>query len=442
MYKVVIKKYKQPEITVRELIQEAHGLDGIPIDASIFVKPNLVFWTRHTDFPKWGMLTTSRVIEDIVKFLFELGYRDITLGEGMVTTDPKDIETPKDAFEKLGYNILKKKYGLKILNIFECPFEEIDLGDGVSANFNTNILHSDFIINVPVLKTHSQCVVSLGIKNLKGMIGINSRKDFHGTDIAKNLDFKVAKLANKMPLSFTIIDGIYTLERGPTFEGLAHRSNILVASRDMLAADLVGAKLLGFDPFEVPYLVHAAHDQNRMMDFSDIDIIGEKIPDLAKHHEWRHSWNEDKTLPEAFSKMGMKGIRYYEYDDTICTYCSGLTGMILAMINYYWRTHGKKPFDNIEVLTGKRMISGGNAKKTLVVGKCMYQKNRYDPTINDLIAIKGCPPSLKTVQEALNEVGIILPQEYYDNLNKGPWYAFGKYKGRPEFELEHHQIHI
>ncbi|GAH08099.1 unnamed protein product, partial [marine sediment metagenome] len=31
---------------------------------------------------------------------------------------------------------------------------------------NADMLNSDFLIDVPVLKTHAQCVVSLGLKNL------------------------------------------------------------------------------------------------------------------------------------------------------------------------------------------------------------------------------------------------------------------------------------
>jgi len=87
---------------------------------------------------------------------------------------PKDREIPAHAFEALGYNVLKKRYGIKPINAFERPFDKVDLSDGVVLNFNTDILHSDFVVNLPVLKTHAQAVVSLGMKNLKGMIDINN----------------------------------------------------------------------------------------------------------------------------------------------------------------------------------------------------------------------------------------------------------------------------
>ncbi|MFW9772562.1 MAG: DUF362 domain-containing protein, partial [Candidatus Thorarchaeota archaeon] len=263
---VSIVKYEKPLDSVRKVIELVDGFKNLPIDGKIFIKPNLVYWNRHCDFPKWGMLTTSRVVEDVVKLLNQRGVKDIAIGDGIITDDPDDRETPKDAFEKLGYNLLKERYGVKLYDTFERPFERIELREGVSVKMNSDMLHSDFLIDIPVLKTHAQCVVSLGIKNLKGLINIASRKKFHGADPKFNLHYNVAQLANKIPPSLTIIDGIYTLERGPTFDGKAHRSDILLASTDILSADMVGAKLLGINPQDVPHLVQAAKDRNRSVD--------------------------------------------------------------------------------------------------------------------------------------------------------------------------------
>jgi uncharacterized protein (DUF362 family) len=41
------------------------------------------------------------------------------------------------------------------------------------------------------------------------------------------------------------------------------RSNVLVASADVLSADLVGACILGHSPDRVPHLLHAARNRGR-----------------------------------------------------------------------------------------------------------------------------------------------------------------------------------
>ena len=190
---VSIVKYDKPQESVRKAIDLVHGFEDVPLDGKIFIKPNLVYWNRHCDFPKWGMLTTTRVVEEVVKYLYELGASDMTIGDGIITDDPKDKETSLDAFESLGYNVLKDKYGIKVYDTFNRPFEKVELTEGLSAKMNSDMLHSDFLIDLPVLKTHAQCVVSLGMKNIKGLINIASRKKFHGDDPKYTLHYNVSQ---------------------------------------------------------------------------------------------------------------------------------------------------------------------------------------------------------------------------------------------------------
>ncbi|GAG82306.1 unnamed protein product, partial [marine sediment metagenome] len=149
---VSIVRYEKPLESVRKAVELSRGLEGLPSNAKVFIKPNIVFWTRSVPFPKWGVITTSRVVEDIVVLLKERGIESITVGEGMVTMSPKDVETPAHAFETLGYNVLKSRFGVKWVNVHERPFEKVALGEGVALNFNRDILESDFVINIPVLK--------------------------------------------------------------------------------------------------------------------------------------------------------------------------------------------------------------------------------------------------------------------------------------------------
>jgi uncharacterized protein (DUF362 family) len=306
---VSIVRYENPLESVAKAVDLSGDLEHMPPGAKLFVKPNIVFWTKAVPFPKWGVITTSRVVEDMVILLKERGIDDITIGEGTVIAKAKDVETPAHAFETLGYNTLKVRYGLKVLNTLERPFKEVHLGEGVTLNFNRDILESDFVVNLPVLKTHTQTMVSLGIKNLKGTIDIPSRKKCHTPKPGLDLHRMVSKLSVPMPPMFTLLDGIYTAELGPNVDGLARRSNLLVASSDLLSADMVGARVLGFEPGNVPHLVHAAQALGRPTDLSDVEVVGEPIEKVASSHEWTFPYNEGGTLPLAMEKMGSKDCR-------------------------------------------------------------------------------------------------------------------------------------
>jgi uncharacterized protein (DUF362 family) len=430
---VAIVRYEKPGESVRKAVELSHGLDQVPAKAKVFIKPNIVFWSRVADFPKWGVITTSRVIEDMVVLLKARGIDDIAIGEGMVTQNRKDKETPADAFERLGYNALKQRYGVKPMNIFDRPFEEVDLGAGVVLNYNSDMLHSDFVVNVPVLKTHAQTIVSLGIKNLKGLLDIPSRKKCHGADPVKDLHYWMARLPNKLPPSLTILDGIYTKERGPSFDGPTHRSNLLVASTDLVSADMVGAKVLGHEPADVPYLVHAASDRGRPTDLSDVEVVGETIEAVASPHqaEVSYSTTDEGEMPVPLAKKGIKGLYYRKYDLSMCTYCSGINGTILGAVLRSWLG---EPWDDVEVLTGKVMQPTPGRKKTILLGKCMYDLHKDNPDIREMIAVRGCPPAPKAILKAFHEAGIQLDPAVFDNMDLAPTYFLKRYEGKPEFD--------
>jgi uncharacterized protein (DUF362 family) len=430
---VSIVRYEKPLESVRKAIELSGGLDRLPSKPRVFIKPNIVFWTRKVDFPKWGVITTSRVIEDMVVSLKERGVDDIVIGEGIVQRDPKDKETPIHAFETLGYNTLNKRYGVKCLNIFDRPFEKVDLGDGVALSFNQDILHSDFVVDIPVMKAHNQSVVSLGIKNLKGTIDIPSRKKCHSADPEKDLNFMIARLADKMPPIFSILDGIFTNERGPSFDGKMHRSNVLVASADVLSADLVGARVLGYEPSQVPHLVHAAKNRNRPYDLSDIEVVGEKIEAVAAfhRHDFAYDVDEEGIMPLPMAKQGIKGLYYHKFDLSMCTYCSGINGLILTAIRSAWK--GER-FDDVEVLTGKMMKPKPGRKKTVLMGKCMYLANRDNPDIQELIPVKGCPPKAEEIVSALHKAGIPVDPALFEKAEELPGFFMSRYQGKPEFD--------
>ncbi|MFW5958143.1 MAG: DUF362 domain-containing protein [Desulfosalsimonas sp.] len=431
-YKASVVRYEKPYESVKMAVDLCGDLDHLPDKARVFIKPNIVFWTRACEFPKWGVITTSRVIEDVVRLLKERGIDDITIGEGIVA-DPKDKQTPAHAFETLGYKKLEKKYGVKTLAIMERPFEKVDLGDGITLKFNTDIINSDFVVNLPAMKTHNQTMVSLGIKNLKGTIDIPSRKKCHSADPEKDLHYHIARLADKMPPMLTLVDGIYTVERGPAFDGKMHRTNLLAASADVLTADLAGASLLGHDPQTVPYLAHAAANRGRPADLSDIEIIGEKIENAAAYHEWDFAYSRDETreLPVPLAKQGVDGLFYRKFDSTMCTYCTGLNGLVLTAIRAAWKG---EPWDNVEVLTGKSMEPTPGMKATILLGQCIYQKNKDHPDIQKMIAVKGCPPDPKNVVKALQEAGIDADPNLFEQAESLPGFFMSRYKDRPEFE--------
>lgn len=430
---VAIVRYEKPLESVRKVVDLSGGLDHLPRGANVFIKPNIAFWVRAEHIPKWGVVTTSRVLEDMVVLLKEKGIDRITIGEGMVIMDPKDEKTPIHAFHTLGYENLKQRYGVNYVNLWDRPFQKKDLGDGIYLNFSTEILDSDFVVNLPVMKTHNQTIVSLGIKNLKGTIDIASRKKCHSMDPSVDLNVMVARLADPLPPMMTVIDGIFSNERGPGFDGKMRRSNILIASSDTLAADMVGASALGYSPCDVPHLALAAARKGVPADLSTILIKGESLESVTSRHEYDFHYSNApmNSLPVPLAKMGIKGISYPKYDLSMCTYCSGVNGLVLTAIRSAWKG---QPWDEVEILTGKAMKPTPGMKKTILLGKCMYKANKDNPDIQEMIPVKGCPPKPADIVKALHRACINVDPGLFESMDLIPGFFMSRYVGKPEFD--------
>jgi hypothetical protein len=273
--------------------------------------------------------------------------------------------------------------------------------------------------------------VSLGLKNLKGTISIPSRKRCHNADLKKSLHHWVARLSDPMPPVFTLIDGIYSNERGPAFDGRMRRSNLLIASRDIFAADKVGARVLGYEPADVPHLKFYAENHRKPLDLSDVEVKGEPIEDVTDFHQYEFGYTEDGALPAPMAKMGIQGLSYYKYDLSMCTYCAGITGAVLTAIAMAWKG---EPWDEVEVLTGKQMASQPGKKKTILLGQCMCRRHRDNPAIREAILVDGCPPDPKAIVDAFHEVGIDVDANLIENYEQLPGFLMARYKDKPDFE--------
>ncbi|RLB15982.1 MAG: DUF362 domain-containing protein, partial [Deltaproteobacteria bacterium] len=91
-------------------------------------------------------------------------------------------------------------------------------------------------------------------------------------------------------------------------------------------------------------------------------------------------------------------------------------------------------------LTGKSMKPTRGKKKTILLGKCMYQANKDNPDIQEMIAVKGCPPSPQKIVEAFQKAGIPLSPTLFEQMDMLPGFFMRKYEGKPEFDESFFQI--
>jgi len=436
MYDVAVVKYEKPFESLKKAVDLAGGLGNVSITSKVIIKPNFCLWHRKPDFPKYGVLTTSRLIEDAVVLLKEYGVKNIGIVEGIVNEEANSESLLQHAAKVLGLDKLGERYGVKIIDVHKGSFTEVTAGD-VKLSINKDILEADYIVNMPALKTHSQVMVSLGIKNLKGVMKMASRKLCHNEDDNFGLDYHLSKLPEILSPSFTILDGIYTLEQGPLYSGVAHRSNIIIASKDLISSDKVGSTVLGFNPQAVPYIASAAKRNGRVTDLTDINLRGEAdLKKVSQPHAWRLDMNASGEMPMILEIAGIKGITIREPDKSLCTYCALLYVYLVTAI----MAAKNKFFDEIEILHGKINEPSGKHKHTVLAGQCQVKKNSKNPLIKHCVKINGCPPNVIDFLKAYNEVGIEMVDHSLRFVEGLPEFFMKKYKDNPEFDEAFYKI--
>lgn len=412
--------------SLHESLELCNGLAGLKTTDKILIKPNIVSWDFELPFPPFGVVTTSAVISALVRILAEHGFSDLTIGEGSL---PKLRTTGDAVYEALGYKTLKERYGVKLVDFNQGEFVPTDYGDGFSLEIASQVLEADAIINVPVLKTHSQAKVSLGIKNLKGCLSKKSKQYCHGVG-NEELNLMFPRIIEKLTVALTIIDGLYTLEKGPGPTGKAFTKGLLIASRDPFACDLVGASILGYPAIEVPHLVNYAKDHECSLELTDYEVKGENIANHQNYVEHDFEWSEDNSGPTGFKKRGITGLAIRKYDSSLCTGCSVQYNPMLILLSSAYKG---TPFPNVEVVSGKQQLASTGFDNSILFGKCACHLNKTNPHVKKAISLWGCPPDLEKMVEELAKEGIECDYSEYVRFRH---YLFDRYKGKEGFNLK------
>ena len=112
------------------------------------------------------------------------------------------------------------------------------------------ILQNACLINLPVLKTHVVSTMTLGMKNVMGILPRPDRRAMHTLGI----DQCIVDMNLGIQPDLTIVDGSVGQDgEGPLY-GDAANLQVLVAGRACLAVDLACCQLVGIRPRQVPHL--------------------------------------------------------------------------------------------------------------------------------------------------------------------------------------------
>jgi uncharacterized protein (DUF362 family) len=132
------------------------------------------------------------------------------------------------------------------------------------------------IISAAKLKTHTATKVTLGMKNMFGLMPDKFKAKYH----ARGIISVIVDINSVIKPAFTVIDGFVAMEgRGPT-DGTPVKMNLIIAGKDVVATDASAARAMGFDPKEISHIRRAG--EKGLGNIDEIEILGSKIEDVMK----------------------------------------------------------------------------------------------------------------------------------------------------------------
>jgi uncharacterized protein (DUF362 family) len=276
---------------VKEIFDAAGGKSMLKSSGDVYVKPNAIDSKAYT-------YTRSELVEAVIQYWKDAGARNIYLFENSTQSN-----FTRMVFALTGYSRICKRLGAKEIYLdeeknvsleFKGKKPETDDGDGYyGTTFNVPefiterlIKHKDenLYINLPKLKTHSMAGVTLGVKNQWAFPQPGDRRADHNY----NLPYKLVDVLGYIQPDFTLIEGIEATIYGhypvtAWADECVLPFKVLIGGKNVVAVDIVGAKLFGLGVDEVPHLKIAIDRgySGGVASMEDIEVTGD-ISDFVK----------------------------------------------------------------------------------------------------------------------------------------------------------------
>lgn len=235
------------EQAARRVLAQLGGMAALLGDARIvLLKPNLVAGRASTS----GATTSFALLKAVAAEVQACG-AEVLLYELPGTEFDREA-----TYTLLGLQAFCDQHGIRIVRLdpeggTSDWLEVRPMGAQRLRRFHVpRLLQTACLINLPVLKTHVVSRMSLGMKNLMGLLPRPDRRAMHTLGI----DRCIVDMNRGIRPALTIVDGSVGQDGDGPLYGSPADLGVLVAGCSSLAVDLVCCELVGVNPRQIPHL--------------------------------------------------------------------------------------------------------------------------------------------------------------------------------------------
>jgi len=259
---LVAAKGGLPDALFDRAIQELGGMKAfVKKGQKVLVKPN-IGWDVG---PERAVNTNPALVGRIVEQCLAAGAKEVYVFD-------HSCDDGRRAYKTSGIEAAASAAGAKVAPAYdEGAYQQVKVPGKVltEAKVHGLLLEADVFINVPILKHHSSSDLTIGLKNLMGVVW--DRNFWHRNDLMQC----ISDMAGFRKPDLTVVDAYRVLKRyGP--RGIDEEDVVelkaQILSRDPVAADAAAAKLFGAKPTDAPYIRIAAEDGRGRRDLEKLAI--------------------------------------------------------------------------------------------------------------------------------------------------------------------------
>ncbi len=232
---VSLVRGRDPDQMVSRAVDLLGGWEKIQIAGKkVLLKPNIL---NGSPSP---VTTNPRVVSAVVKDLYRHGASEVWVGDMSAL---KSLPT-RPNMEKTGIQKAAEGAGGRVIFFEEHAWVKVPAPQGHFLNrvYVTEwLFRADRIINLPVIKTHHPAVYSVALKNFIGATHGRQRPYFVSR---RHWEEVIAELNLAYTPHLNIVDGTRIMVEGGPWEGRPEEPNLIIATGDRVAADLIGLALI------------------------------------------------------------------------------------------------------------------------------------------------------------------------------------------------------
>jgi uncharacterized protein (DUF362 family) len=256
----------EPVFKALDLVDYKNAVAGF---AKVLIKVNFICEKTWAS----GATTDPIVVEAIWLKLKDLGV------DACVVESDATITSADKAFVKSGMKEMCTRNGIEFINLrFAKDKVKLAVPDGEALQSVTlpRIVTESAVISAAKLKTHSATSVTLGMKNMFGLLPDKFKGKYHARGISK----VVVDINTVVKPVLTVVDGFVGMEGSGPVDGDPVRMDLIVAGRDVVAVDATCSRVMGFDPQKINH-IRRAHERG-LGEIDDIETVGDRVENVMR----------------------------------------------------------------------------------------------------------------------------------------------------------------